>query len=127
MNPASFRAEPTGLADPPLDVIGEAEPETAAPQTAALQTETGPLTAPELTAWLIERVAVYLRRRPEEIDPDEPLAEYGLDSVAALSLCGDVEEDFDLILDPTAAWDYPTASAFAAHVERELAARDGRE
>lgn len=82
-----------------------------------------PHTIEDLTAWLIERVSVYLQRPPEEIDPREPLAEYGLDSVAALSLCGDVEEDFDLILDPTAAWDYPTVNAFAEHLLKELTNR----
>ena len=81
-----------------------------------------PSTVPELTDWLVERVAIYLRRDPAEIDPGEPLAAYGLDSVAALSLCGDVEEDFDLILDPTAAWDHPTATAFAEHIAKELGA-----
>ena len=85
-----------------------------------------PITVEGLTAWLVERVAIYLQREPEEIDPGEPLAAYGLDSVAALSLCGDVEEDFDLILDPTASWDYPTATAFAEHIARELGAVAGR-
>jgi len=84
------------------------------------------VTAQSLADWLIERIAVYLQRAPEEIDPKEPLAEYGLDSVAALSLCGDVEEDFDLVLDPTAAWDYPTVHAFAAHLLDELSAETGR-
>jgi acyl carrier protein len=83
-------------------------------------------TVEDLTAWLIARVAVYLQRDPEEIDPREPLAEYGLDSVASLSLCGDVEEDFDVILDPTAAWDYPTATAFAEHLFKELTSAAGR-
>lgn len=97
----------------------------AAGAAPAPQPEPVPLTVEGLIAWLTERVAVYLQRDPDEIDPGEPLAEYGLDSVAALSLCGDVEEDFDLILDPTVAWDYPTIAAFAAHVLEELAAEKG--
>jgi acyl carrier protein len=84
-----------------------------------------PLSVEDLIDWLTERVSVYLQRAPEEIDPGEPLAEYGLDSVAALSLCGDVEEDFDLILDPTVAWDYPTIAAFAAHLLEEMAGGKG--
>jgi acyl carrier protein len=79
-------------------------------------------TVESLTSWLVERVAIYLQREPGEIDPGEPLAEYGMDSVAALSLCGDVEEDFDLVLEPTVAWDYPTAAALAEHVAQELKA-----
>lgn len=79
-------------------------------------------TTESLTAWLVDRVAIYLQRDPGEIDPNEPLAEYGMDSVAALSLCGDVEEDFDLVLEPTVAWDYPTAAALAGHLTGELKA-----
>ncbi|MEU3529448.1 acyl carrier protein [Streptomyces sp. NPDC038707] len=78
-------------------------------------------TTEELTTWLSDRIALYLKRRPQEIDPSVPLAEYGLDSVAALSLCGDIEEDYDLILEPTVAWDYPTVQALATHLAQSLA------
>ncbi|MER5641540.1 acyl carrier protein [Kitasatospora sp. NPDC002227] len=80
-------------------------------------------TAESLTVWLADRIAVYLKRNPSEIDPTVPLAEYGLNSVAALGLCGDIEEDFDLILEPTAAWDYPTVEALAGHLLDEFAAQ----
>ncbi|GAA2077510.1 acyl carrier protein [Streptomyces albiaxialis] len=79
-------------------------------------------TAESLTTWLAERIALYLKRQPAEIDPTVPLAEYGLDSVAALSLCGDIEEDYDVVLEPTVAWDYPTVGALAEHLREELGA-----
>jgi acyl carrier protein len=82
-------------------------------------------TSESLTTWLAERIALYLKRRPSEIDPSVPLAEYGLDSVAALSLCGDIEEDFDLVLEPTVAWDYPTVQALAQHLMEEFSAESG--
>lgn len=75
-----------------------------------------------LTTWLAERIALYLKREPADIDPDVPLAEYGLDSVAALSLCGDIEDDFGLEMEPTIAWDYPTVQALVGHLMEELAA-----
>ncbi|MGW1023369.1 acyl carrier protein [Streptomyces sp. NPDC002577] len=80
-------------------------------------------TEQSLTAWLTDRVAEYLRRPASDIDPGVPLAEYGLDSVAALSLCGDVEDHFGLPVDPTAAWDFPTVRALAGHLLTELAAQ----
>jgi len=76
-----------------------------------------------LTSWLVDRVAEYLRRPPTEIDPAVPLAEYGLDSVAALSLCGDVEDAFEVLIEPTAAWDYPTVRSLAGHLLGRLEAR----
>ncbi len=82
-------------------------------------------TAESLSVWLVDRIAVYLKRTPAEIDPSVPLAEYGLDSVAALSLCGDIEEDFDLVLEPTVAWDYPTVEALAGHLLAEFANQAG--
>ncbi|MEO3978986.1 acyl carrier protein [Streptomyces sp. CAU 1734] len=78
-----------------------------------------------LSSWLADRIALYLQRSPSEISPSVPLAEYGLDSVAALSLCGDIEEDFDLVLEPTVAWDYPTVEALAGHLAEELRAIGG--
>ncbi|MER7050248.1 MULTISPECIES: acyl carrier protein [Streptomyces] len=78
-----------------------------------------------LSSWLAERIALYLKRSPSEIAATVPLAEYGLDSVAALSLCGDIEEDFDVVLEPTVAWDYPTVEALAGHLAEELRALAG--
>ncbi|WP_338696860.1 acyl carrier protein [Streptomyces sp. Q6] len=82
-------------------------------------------TRDSLITWLSDRIALYLKRQPAEIDPSVPLAEYGLDSVAAFSLCGDIEEDFDFVLEPTAAWDYPTVQALADHLLSQFAAAEG--
>ncbi|MEW2418689.1 acyl carrier protein [Streptomyces sp. NPDC046866] len=69
-----------------------------------------------LQQWVTARVAVYLDRLPETIDPHVPLAEYGMDSVCALSLCGDIEDVFGLPLDPQLAWDHPTVAALAGQL-----------
>ncbi|WP_416370484.1 acyl carrier protein [Streptomyces sp. PR69] len=71
--------------------------------------------------WLITRLSEYLQRPAEEIGSRTPFAEYGLDSVAALSLYGDIEEEFGLYLEPTVAWDHPTADALARHLRDEFA------
>ncbi|WP_443056471.1 acyl carrier protein [Streptomyces sp. MUM 178J] len=77
--------------------------------------------------WLITRLSEYLQRPAEEIGSRTPFAEYGLDSVAALSLYGDIEEEFGLYLEPTVAWDHPTADELARHLRDEFAkAGDGR-
>lgn len=70
--------------------------------------------------WLMDRLSLYLRRAPESIDPGVPLAEYGMDSVAALSLCGDLEDEFGLEVEPTLLWDHPTVTALVRHLEQVL-------
>jgi acyl carrier protein len=69
-----------------------------------------------LHQWLTTHLAVYLDRPPENIDPTVPLATYGMDSVCALSLCGDIEETFGFSVDPSLAWDHPTVGELAAHL-----------
>ncbi|MEU7604614.1 acyl carrier protein [Streptomyces sp. NPDC040724] len=69
-------------------------------------------TAPEdIAAWLTEKVAFYLEIPEADILPDVKLVEYGLESVYALALVGDVEDEFEIEVEPTLAWDYPTINA----------------
>ncbi|HEY6423370.1 MAG TPA: acyl carrier protein [Pseudonocardiaceae bacterium] len=70
--------------------------------------------------WLTGKVASYLKVDPAEIDPSRPLAEYGLDSVYALTLCAEIEDDLGLVVEPTLAWDYPTVTALAGHLHGKL-------
>ncbi len=73
----------------------------------------------EVRDWLVACVARYINRPPSEVDPEVKLRSYGLDSVYALTLCLDIEEEFGMQFDPTLAWDYPTIAAIAGHmVER---------
>jgi acyl carrier protein len=49
--------------------------------------------------------------------------ELGLDSVYAMTLSGDVEERFDIEVEPTMAWDHPTVNALARHLTDVLGSR----
>jgi acyl carrier protein len=73
-------------------------------------------TPEEIRGWLVERVAYYLERSPEEIDPDLSLADYGLDSVYAFALCGDIEDALAVPVEPTLVWDVDTVAALTAHL-----------
>ena len=74
--------------------------------------------------WLIERVAFYLERPVSAVDPAVPLAEAGFDSVSAVSLCGDVEFEWEIDADPTLVFDYPTIDALAGFISEQLAASE---
>ncbi|GAB1340059.1 acyl carrier protein [Streptomyces sp. E-15] len=68
----------------------------------------------DIRTWLTERVATYLRRAPEEIDTAVPMSEYGLDSLTALAVSADIEDEFGLVLPPETTWDHPTIDQLGA-------------
>lgn len=73
--------------------------------------------------WLTTRVGGYLAVPEHAIDPMLPLAEMGVDSVHAISLVGDVEAHFDIDVDPTLVFDYPTLSHIADFISTAVAMR----
>lgn len=77
---------------------------------------------PALRAWLTERLARYLDR--SEISALVPFAEYGIDSLVALNLYGDVEEELGLPVDVTVVLDYPTVASLAEHLSQQAGELD---
>ncbi|MDI9952266.1 acyl carrier protein [Rhodococcus sp. NM-2] len=73
--------------------------------------------------WLAGRVAFHTEQPVREVDPHLPLAELGIESVSAVSLCGEIEDRWDLELDPTVVFEYPTIAEMAVFVVGEAAAR----
>jgi len=57
----------------------------------------------ELAGWLVDRVAFYLDRPSEQIDPATELARYGMDSIYAVSVISDIEDRLQVELDLTEA------------------------
>lgn len=72
----------------------------------------------ELCSWLVERIAHYAERPSEDINLDMSAAESGLDSVYAVMLCGEIEDDLGLLVDPILLWELDTLEALAAHLVR---------
>ena len=54
---------------------------------------------PAFRDWLIERLAYYLNYDPAHLDPTVSLCDYGLDSVYAVAVRGDVRDRFGIQLD----------------------------
>ena len=71
--------------------------------------------------WLTTQLASYLEVPATTISPMVPLAEMGVDSVHAISLVGDVEMHFDIDVDPTMIFDYPTLSRIAEFIGTAVA------
>lgn len=79
----------------------------------------------QIRAWLIDRVAEYLERPAAQIDPEISLAEYGFESVYAFALCGDIEDELGLVVEPTLLWDVDTLTALSTRIV-ELVAEQSR-
>jgi acyl carrier protein len=81
----------------------------------------GLATRERIGSWLAERVGYYLERSAESIDPAAPLSQYGLDSVYAFALCGDIEDLLEISVEPTLVWDCNTVNALTEHLCETLA------
>jgi len=58
--------------------------------------------------WLVARVAATLNIAKDAIDPDAPFSQYALDSLGAVTLVMDLEQELGTDLPPTLLWDYPS-------------------
>ena len=75
----------------------------------------------QILGWLSNQLASYLEVPAATINPMVPLAEMGVDSVHAISLVGDVELHFDIDVDLTMIFDYPTLSRIAEFIGTAVA------
>jgi acyl transferase domain-containing protein/acyl carrier protein len=69
-----------------------------------------------IEAWLVEQVAHHTGLDPQRIDIQQPLTEYGLDSIVAVELTADLEEWLGCSVPETLIWDNPTIRAIARAV-----------
>lgn len=70
----------------------------------------GPETPTEenIRDWLVSKLADALKVDPTEIDVRQTFANYGLGSLSAVRLAGDLETWLHREIPPTLTWDYPT-------------------
>ncbi|HNO94681.1 MAG TPA: AMP-binding protein, partial [Anaerolineales bacterium] len=118
------RACKTAFLNGELEVVGEwrakklSTPTTQKEKTDSLPSKTAKvgMSANVLQAWLVTRIASMLEMDAASIDPRQPFTYYGLGSVQAVSLTGDLEDFLGRKLAPTLAWDYPTIELLANHL-----------
>lgn len=66
--------------------------------------------------WLIKKVAEILQIAPEKIDIQQDLASYGLSSLAAVSLSGELEQWLGKSVSPMLVYEYPSIHAVAHYL-----------
>ncbi len=73
----------------------------------------------ELKVWLIGWLAGEMAISQSDVDPSRSFLSYGMDSVQAMTMVGDLESHLGLRLSPTLAWDYPDIDALAGHLANQ--------
>jgi acyl transferase domain-containing protein/NADPH:quinone reductase-like Zn-dependent oxidoreductase/acyl carrier protein len=73
-------------------------------------------TADEIQDWLISILSDQLGVESSNIEINEAFASLGIDSLQAVSICGDLEVWLGLQLPPTLLWDYPTIQILSQHL-----------
>ncbi len=69
-----------------------------------------------IEGWLIDKVAESLQINPHEIDIGQEFSEYGLDSVEAINVSGELENYLGCRLSPTLLWDYQNIASLAEYL-----------
>ena len=81
--------------------------------------------AAEVEAWLRNTIAAKTKTEPSFIDRQAPFAQFGLDSVDAVRLSGELGAWLNCRLSPTVVYDYPSIAALAAHLTPAMAGVEG--
>jgi acyl-CoA synthetase (AMP-forming)/AMP-acid ligase II/acyl carrier protein len=103
-----------------LDIVGQwTQPqlEEAVTMLEALESTTEDTLSEDVIAdWIVTRLSQIANLDPDNIDIDEPISRYGLDSSILLSLTADLADWLGEQLMPTLFWEYPTISELAAYL-----------
>lgn len=74
----------------------------------------------DLRRWVRERLAQWLHVAPDDVALDRSIEDYGLDSIHAVELAGELEETIGREIDPSAFVQSPTLEGSIAALLRKL-------
>jgi acyl-CoA synthetase (AMP-forming)/AMP-acid ligase II/acyl carrier protein len=75
--------------------------------------------AEQIEAWMLQWLMTRLALKPAEVQRDRPFAEYGVDSLTAVELSHELEQQFQVPLPPIVAWNYPTPATLSRYIAQE--------
>jgi acyl-CoA synthetase (AMP-forming)/AMP-acid ligase II/acyl carrier protein len=76
-------------------------------------------TAERIEGWLLQWLVVRLSLDATDVARDRPFAEYGVDSLTAVELSQELEDQFHVPLPPIVAWNYPTPAALSRYLAEQ--------
>jgi acyl-CoA synthetase (AMP-forming)/AMP-acid ligase II/acyl carrier protein len=102
------------------------EPATAGPtRPSGHAASTIQQTAERIETWLLQWLIARLGLDAADISRDRPFAEFGVDSLTAVELSQELEDEFKVPLPPIVAWNYPTPATLARYLaEQTLSIND---
>lgn len=79
-----------------------------------------PLSEEAIRQWLVKRLAKQVKVDPSEIDTARKFELYGLDSIVAVQVSGDLEKLVEQRLSPALLFEHPSIDELSAHLATEL-------
>lgn len=76
-------------------------------------------TRKNIESWLVVKLAERLEVKNDDIDIRKDFIDYGLNSIEAVNLSGELENFLGRRMPPTLLWDYPNISALAKYLVEE--------
>lgn len=70
--------------------------------------------------WLVKQIAANLSLDTSKLDLNQPLTRYGLDSIDAVTLVGELEDWLDEELPATLFWDYPSIAQASQYLAQNF-------
>lgn len=90
-----------------------------AADSTTLETALGRVSTSGVAEWLVSAVAAQTGLRPDQVDVDRPLAEFGLGSSNLVGLSAGLAEITGTDVDPSLVFEYPTIGAISAVLAAE--------
>jgi acyl-CoA synthetase (AMP-forming)/AMP-acid ligase II/acyl carrier protein len=75
--------------------------------------------AERIETWLLEWLVARLGLEAADVSRDRPFAEFGVDSLTAVELSQELEDEFKVPLPPIVAWNYPTPATLARYLAEQ--------
>ena len=76
--------------------------------------------ADDIENWMASKLAELIKIDVSEVDVEQPLEEYGLDSATAMSLVTQAEQRLGFQISPTLLWHYPSIRALSGRLGEDL-------
>ena len=73
----------------------------------------------QIEEWLLKWLVARLSMDPSAVSRDRPFAEFGVDSLTAVELSQELEDEFGVPLPAVVAWNYPTPGALARYLAEQ--------